>query len=139
MPHFSEYGTNEPQVDVRADQGVVEPQPQPQPQIIGPNTASNISMPSFTRQKLSVRRQRSDKAGSVSEPTALPPLNKRRIAIESPSLSSQKDLGFEIVSEQYLVSFSQQDEPIELHHRAMEPCTDSSTLSLLTMGENIRI
>ena len=44
-----------------------------------------------------------------------------------------------MANKQYLVSFSQHDEPIKLCHRAMAPCTESSTLSLLTMGENIRI
>ena len=44
-----------------------------------------------------------------------------------------------MVNELYLDSFSQQDEFIELRHRAMAFCTESSTLTLLTMGENIRI
>ena len=72
----------------------------------------------------------------------MPPLKKRRTFLEatiSPSLSSQQDLDSEMANEQYLVSFSQQDEPIELRHRFMVPCTESSTLLLLTIGENIRI
>ena len=80
----------------------------------------------------------SDKVGSVSEPTSLPPLRKRSTLFEetvSPSLSSQQDLDSEMANEQYLVSFSQHDESIELRHRAMAPCTESSTLTLLTDWE----
>ena len=55
----------------------------------------------------------------------------------SPSLSSQHDLDTEMANQKYLVSFSQQNESIELRHRAMTPCTESSTLPLLTMGEHI--
>ena len=78
----------------------------------------------------------------MCEPITLPPLKKRKIYLEatvSPSLSSQRDLNTEMASTQYLVSFPQEDETIEIRHRAMASCTDSSTLSLLTMGENITI
>ena len=44
-----------------------------------------------------------------------------------------------MANELFLDSFSQQDESIELRHRAMTLCTESSTLSLLTMGEDIQI
>ena len=44
-----------------------------------------------------------------------------------------------MANELSLDSFSQQDESIELHHRAMAHCTESSTLPLLTMGENIQL
>ena len=79
----------------------------------------------------------------MSDPTALPPLKKEsNIHLEatvSPSLSSQKDLDLNMANELSLDSFSQQDESIELRHRAMAHCTESSTLSLLTMGENIKL
>ena len=84
----------------------------------------------------------SDKVGNVSEPTTLPPLNKRKTFIEatvSPSLSSQQDLDTKMASTHYPVSFPQQDETIEIRHRAMASCTESNTLSLLAMGENITI
>ena len=99
-------------------------------------------MPSHTRQKLPIRKQRSEKVGTVSEPTAMPPLKKRRTLLEasfSPSLSPQHDLDFEMANELFLDSFSQHDESIELCHRAMESYTESRTLSLLTMGEEIHI
>ena len=44
-----------------------------------------------------------------------------------------------MANELFLDSFSQQDEPIKLRHRAMAHCTESSTLPLLTMGENIQL
>ena len=84
----------------------------------------------------------SDKVGQVSEPTTLPPLKKIKTYLEAtviPSLSSQQNLDTEMATTQYLVSFPQQDETIEIHHRAMASCTESSTLPLLTMGENITI
>ena len=62
----------------------------------------------------------SDKVGSMSEPANLLPLKKRRTFLEatvSPSLSSQQDLDSEMANEQYLLSFSQQDESIELRHQ----------------------
>ena len=133
-------GVSEPQVGGRADQGVVEPQPLTH--VIEPNTKSNISMPSHTRQKLSIRKQRSDKVGTESDPTALPPLKKRRTLLEatvSPSLSSQHDLDFDMATELFLGSFSQHDESIEIHHRAMISCTRVKRTPLLTMGEDICI
>ena len=78
----------------------------------------------------------------MSEPTALPPLKKRktlREATVSPSLSSQQDMDFEMANEQYLGSFSQQDDPIEIRHRAMAPCTESHTLALLQVPHDILI
>ena len=72
------------------DQGVVEPQPLTQ--VIEPNTKLNLSLPTQTRQKLPIKKSRSDKFGTVSDPTALPPLKKKRTHLEapvSPSLSSQ--------------------------------------------------
>ena len=39
----------------------------------------------------------------------------------------------------FLYSFSQHDKSIELCHRAMTFCTESSTLPLLTMGVQIHI
>ena len=89
-----------------------------------------------------MRKSRSDKVGSESDPTALPPLKKRRTLLEAsigPSLSSQQDLDFDIATELFLDSFSQQLKSIELRHWAMAFCTESSTLSLLTMGEDIHI
>ena len=76
------------------------------------------------------------------DPTTLPPLKKSYIHQEasvSPSLSSQYDLDLNMVNELFLDSFPQQDESIELRHRAMAHCTESSTLPLLTMGENIQL
>ena len=93
----------ESQVDIRADQGIVEPQSPTQ--VIEPHTESNIPQQSTSRPKLQVRRKRSDKVGTVSEPTALPPLKKRktfREATVSPSVSSQQDMDFDMANEQYL-------------------------------------
>ena len=78
----------------------------------------------------------------MSDPTALPPLKKRRTYLEahvSPSLSSQQDLDLNMANEPVLDSFSQHDESIELRHRAMAPYTKSSILPLLTIGENIQV
>ena len=75
-------------------------------------------------------------------PQLLPPLKKIRTILEAsviPSLSSQQDLDFGMAIELFLYSFSQQDESIELRHRAMTTCTESSTLPSLTMGEDIQI
>ena len=44
-----------------------------------------------------------------------------------------------MANEQYLGSFSQQDDPIEIHHRAMAPCTESHTLALLQIPHDILI
>ena len=140
LPPFPETGTSEPQVGDRADQGLVVPQSLTQ--VIEPNTELHLSMPSHIRQKLPFKKQRSDKVGTESEPTTLPPLEKRRTLFEefvSPSLSSQQDLDFKMANELFLDSFSQHDESIELRHRAMAPCTESIILPLLTMGEEIHI
>ena len=79
----------------------------------------------------------------MSDPTTLPPLKKEsNIHLEatvSPSLSSQQDLDLNMANELSLDSFSQKDESIELRHRAMAHCTESSTLPLLTVGENIKL
>ena len=108
LSHFLESGVGEPQEGDRADQGVVEPQPLTQ--IIEPNTDLHLSLPTHTRQKLPIRKQRSDKVGTVSDPTALPPLKKRRTLLEasvSPSLSSQQDLDYKMANELFLDLFSQ--------------------------------
>lgn len=42
-----------------------------------------------------------------------------------------------MANELFLDSFSQQGESIELRQRAMAHCNESSTLPLLTMGENL--
>ena len=44
-----------------------------------------------------------------------------------------------MANEPLLDSFSQHDESIEIRHRARAHCTESSTLPLLTMGENIQL
>ena len=44
-----------------------------------------------------------------------------------------------MASEQYLGSFSQQDDPIEIRHRAMTPCKESHTLALLQISHDILI
>ena len=78
----------------------------------------------------------------MSAPTSLPPLKKKHILLEvtvCSSLSSQQDLDFDMANEPFLDSFSQQGESIELRQRAMAHCTESSTLSLLTMEENITL
>ena len=54
----------------------------------------------------------SDKVGTKSDPTTLPPLKKRCTLLEasvSPSLSSQRDLDFDMATELVLDSFSQQE------------------------------
>ena len=66
-------------------------EPQSPTQIIEPNTESDIHTQSTSRPKLPVRRKRSDKVGTVREPTTLPPLKKRKTFLEatvSPSVSS---------------------------------------------------
>ncbi|KAK1356366.1 hypothetical protein POM88_049622 [Heracleum sosnowskyi] len=79
----------------------------------------------------------------MSVPAALsPPLKKRRTYREAsvnPYVSSQKDMDIDMATEQSLETSSQQDESIEIRHRAMASCTESSTLPLLTMGEDIQI
>ena len=140
LHHISGSSATESQVDVRADQGIVEPQSPTE--VIKPHTESNISQQSTSRSKLQVRRKKSDKVGTLSEPTALPPLKKRktfREATVSPSVSSQQDIDFEMANEQYVGSFSQQDDPIEIRHRAMAPCKESHTLALLQIPHDILI
>ena len=128
----------ESEVDVRADQGIVEPQSPTQ--VIEPNTESYIPTQSTSRPKLPLRRKRSNKEGTVREPTSLPPLKKIKTFLEatvSPYVSSQHDMDFEMANEQYLRSFSQQDDRIEIRHRAMAPCKESHTLALLQIPHDI--
>ena len=100
-------------------------------------------MIAYTNQtKTPNQKSRSKKVGTVSDPTALPPLKKNNIYLEatiSPSLSSQQDLDLNMANELFLDSFSQHDESIELRHRVMAHCIESSTLPLLTMGEKIQL
>ena len=108
LPPNSSSSKTASQVDIRADQGIVEPQSPTQ--VIEPNTESYIPQQSTSRPELPVRRKMSDKVGTVSEPTTLPPLKKRktfREASVSPSVSSQYDMDFEMANEQYLGSFYQ--------------------------------
>ena len=87
-------------------------------------------------------RKRSNKEGTVREPAALPPLKIRKTFLEatvSPSVSSQQDMDFEMTNEQYLGSFSQQDDPIEIRHRATAPCKESHTLALLQIPHDILV
>ena len=60
-------------------------------------------------------------------------------ATVSPSVSSQHDIDFDMANEQYLGSFSQQDDPIEIHHRALAPCKESHTLALLQIPHDILV
>ena len=116
-PHVSGATHVQSQVDVRADQGIVEPQSPTQ--FIEPNIETQTHPRQTSRPKLHVRRKRSDKDGSAREPTTLPPQKKSKPYIEatvSPSVSSQQDMDYEMVNEQYLGSFSQQDDPIEICH-----------------------
>ena len=127
-------------MDIRADQGIIEPQSPTQ--VIEPNTDSYIPQQSTNRPKLQVRRKKSNKEGTVREPTALPPLKKRKTFLEatvSPSVSSQQDIDFDMANEQYLGSFSQPDDPIEICHRAMAPCKESHTLALLQIPYDILV
>ena len=140
MSHISGSDVTESQEDVRADQGIVEPQSPTH--VIEPNTESNIPSHSTSRPKLPIRRQKSDKIGSTSEPTTLPPLKMRKTLCEAtviPSLSSQQDMDFDMANEQYLASFSQQNDPIEICHRAMAPCIESYTLALLQVPRDILV
>ena len=89
-----------------------------------------------------MRRKRSDKVGTVREPTALPPLKKRKTFLEatvSPYVSSQHDMDFEMANEQYIRSFSQQDAPIEIRHQTMALCKESHTLALLQIPHEILV
>ena len=128
----------ESQVDVRADQGIVAPQSPTQ--VVEPNTETQSTQTS--RPKLPIRRkQRSDKVGSETEPTTLPPQKKSKPneATVSPSVSSQQDMDYEMANEQYLGSFSQQDDPIEIRHRAMALVNESHTLALLQIPHDILV
>ena len=136
-PPISAATNVESQVDVRADQGIVEPQSPTQ--VLEPNTETHP--PQTSRTKLSIRRKRSDKVGSAREPTALPPQknSKPNEATVSPSVSSQQDMDYEMANEQYLGSFSQQDDPIEIRHRAMTLVKESHTLALLQIPHDILV
>ncbi|KAK1397067.1 hypothetical protein POM88_006930 [Heracleum sosnowskyi] len=140
-PGSSSSGTHvETQVVGRADQEVVEPQSLTH--VIELNTESNTSnqQPELDLQtsQRSVRKET-----TMSVPTTLsPPLKKRktyREASVSPSLSSQQDMDIDMATEQSLETSSQHDESIEIRHRALAICNESSTLPLLTMGEDIHI
>ena len=48
-------------------------------------------------------------------------------------------MDFEMANEQYLGSFSQQDDPIEILHRAMVPGKESHTLALLQIPHDILV
>ena len=128
------------QEDVRDDQGIVEPQSPTQ--VIEPNTETQTHPRQPSRPKLPLRRKRSDKDGSARELTALPPQKKSKPNTEatvSPSVSSQQDMDFEMANEQYLGSFSQQDNPIEIRHRAMSSVKESQTLALLQIPHDILV
>ncbi|KAK1369609.1 hypothetical protein POM88_035701 [Heracleum sosnowskyi] len=122
----------------RADQEFVEPQTLSP--IIEPNTESNPNQP---EPYIYTRNRNSSDEETMSDPAALsPPPKKRRTYREisvSPSVSSQQDMDFEMANTQSLETSSQQGESIEVRHRAMEFCTESSTLPLLIMGENITL
>ena len=137
--HISAAATNvESQVDVRADQGIVALQSPTQ--VVEPNTETQSTQTS--RPKLPIRRkQRSDKVGSAREPTALPSQKKSKPneATVSPSVSSQQDMDYEMANEQYLGSFSQHDDPIEIRHRAMALVKESHTLALLQIPHDILV
>ena len=121
----------------RKDQEIEQPH-QSLSHVLEPNTFTSTTT-TQPIQKLPVRRSRETEI--ESEPSALPTHVKKRKtfleASESSSMSSQQDMDFEMAFQQYLDSFSQQDESIELRQSAMAPCNESSTLPLLTMGENI--
>ena len=48
-------------------------------------------------------------------------------------------MNFEMADEQYLGSFSQQDDPIEIRHRAMASVRESHTLALLQIPHDIHV
>ena len=48
-------------------------------------------------------------------------------------------MDFEMADEQYLGSFSQQDDPIEIRHRAMAFVRESHTLALLQIPHDILV
>ena len=71
----------ESQEDVRADQGIVEPQSPTQ--VIEPNTETYTHPIQTSIPKLPVMRKRSDKDGSSREPTTLPPQKKSKSYTEA--------------------------------------------------------
>ena len=76
------------------------------------------------------------------EPTALPPQKKSKLNTEAtviPSVSSQQDMDYEMTNEQYLGSFSQQDDPIKIRHRDMALVKESHTLALLQIPHDILV
>ncbi|KAK1398062.1 hypothetical protein POM88_007925 [Heracleum sosnowskyi] len=137
----SSSGTSiETQVVVRADPEIVDPQSLTQ--VIEPNRESNTPETQSETNVQTSSRNVSDIA-QMSVPTALsPPLKKRKTYREitvSPSVSSQKDMDIDMATTQSLETSSQQGGSIEIRHRAMASCTESSTLPLLTMGEDIHL
>ncbi|KAK1357390.1 hypothetical protein POM88_050646 [Heracleum sosnowskyi] len=130
----------ETQVVVRADPEIVEPQSLTQ--VIEPYRESNTS-DTQPEPNIQTSSRRVSNVAEMSVPTALsPPLKKRRTYREttvSPSVSSQKDMDIDMATEQSLETSSQQGGSIEIRHRTMASCTESSTLPLLTMGEDIHI
>ncbi|KAK1360479.1 hypothetical protein POM88_044953 [Heracleum sosnowskyi] len=137
----SSSGTSiETQVVVRADPEIVDPQSLTQ--VIEPNRESNTPETPPEPNVQTSSRNVSDIA-EMSVPTALsPPLKKRKTYREttvSPSVSSQKDMDIDMATTQSLETSSQQGGSIEIRHRAMASCTESSTLPLLTMGEDIHL
>ena len=48
-------------------------------------------------------------------------------------------MDYEMANEQYLGSFSQQDDPIEIHHRAMASVRESHILALLQIPHDILV
>ncbi|KAK1380704.1 hypothetical protein POM88_027448 [Heracleum sosnowskyi] len=137
----SSSGTSiETQVVVRADPEIVDPQSLTQ--VIEPNRESNTPETQSEPNVQTSSRNVSD-ITEMSVPTALsPPLKKRKTYREttvSPSVSSQKDMDIDMATTQSLETSSQQGGSIEIRHRAMASCTESSTLPLLTMGEDIHL
>ncbi|KAK1389145.1 hypothetical protein POM88_017323 [Heracleum sosnowskyi] len=137
----SSFGTSiETQVVVRADPEIVEPQSLTQ--VIEPYRESNTS-DTQPEPNIQTSSRRVSDVPEMSVPTALsPPLKKRRTYREitvSPSVSSQKDMDIDMATTQSLETSSQQGGSIEIRHRAMASCTESSTLPLLTMGEDIQL
>ncbi|KAK1359672.1 hypothetical protein POM88_044146 [Heracleum sosnowskyi] len=119
------------------------PEPHPVPlQVIEPNRESNTP-DTQSEPNVQTSSRRVSEIAKKSDPAALsPPLKKRKTYREaslSPSVSSQQDMDIDMATEQSLDTSSQQDESIEIRHRAMASCTKSSTLPLLTMGEDIQI
>ena len=55
----------------------------------------------------------------------------------SPVVSSQQDMVLDMSNEPFLGSFSQQDDTIEVRHRGLTICTESSTIPLLIMRSHL--